>query len=71
MNVRIVLFPFALMYGIVVYIRNKCYDLGILKSFSIPKKSICVGNLSVGGTGKTPLVAYIAQLLIENNQPCN
>ena len=69
MNVRIVLFPFALMYGIVVYIRNMCYDLGILKSFSIPKKSICVGNLSVGGTGKTPLVAYIAQLLIENNQP--
>jgi tetraacyldisaccharide 4'-kinase len=44
-------------------LRNKCYDIGIFQVFIIPKKSICVGNLSTGGTGKTPQVAYLAKLL--------
>ena len=48
--------------------RNKCYDWGILKSFAIPGKSICVGNLSVGGTGKTPHVAYLAEFLKDQSE---
>ncbi len=58
-----ILFPFSLIYGIIMSIRNFLYDLGVFKEFKIPIKSIVVGNLSVGGTGKTPHVFYIAKLL--------
>lgn len=58
---RLLLLPFSLIYGCITFLRNKCYDLGLLKSFAIPEKSICVGNLSTGGTGKTPHVAYLAE----------
>ncbi len=60
---RKILFPFALLYGMVVYLRNWCYDRGIFKSHSVLVPSICIGNLSVGGTGKTPMVAYLIELL--------
>jgi tetraacyldisaccharide 4'-kinase len=60
---RKLLWPLSLVYGFVTLVRNKCYDWGIFKSYTIPRKSICVGNLSVGGTGKTPHVAYLAALL--------
>ena len=66
-KLRILLIPFSWIYGFVVSVRNLCYNNGFFKSFSIPKKSICVGNLSVGGTGKTPLVDLIAHHFIENN----
>jgi tetraacyldisaccharide 4'-kinase len=59
--VRIVLAPFAFLYGLITYIRNKLFDLGYFPTFEIPVKAIVVGNLSVGGTGKTPHVFYIAQ----------
>lgn len=60
---RLLLFPFGFLYGIVTAMRNLLYDWGIKKTYVIPVKSICVGNLSVGGTGKTPHVAYLAALL--------
>jgi tetraacyldisaccharide 4'-kinase len=60
MQWRKLLLPFTVIYGFVSFIRNKCYDIGILESWTIPVKSICVGNLSTGGTGKTPHVAYLA-----------
>jgi tetraacyldisaccharide 4'-kinase len=61
--IRKILFPFALVYGLIVSIRNLCYDNGWFKSnkFSIPV--IAVGNLSVGGTGKTPQIEYLIRLL--------
>lgn len=57
------LYPISLLYGLITYIRNILYDTGILKSkkFSIPV--ICVGNITVGGTGKTPHTEYLACLL--------
>ena len=57
------LYPFALLYGIISRIRNKLYDWGVCSSkmFDIPV--ISVGNLSVGGTGKTPCVEYLIRLL--------
>jgi len=58
-NLRLLLLPFSLIYGFIVFVRNKCFDLGIFSSYKIPKKSICVGNLSAGGTGKTPHVDLI------------
>lgn len=60
---RLLLFPFGFLYGIVTAVRNLLYDWGIKKTYVIPVKSICVGNLSTGGTGKTPHVAYLAALL--------
>ena len=62
---RKLLWPFSLIYGLITYLRNKSYDYGIFQTYIIPDKSICVGNLSTGGTGKTPHVAYIAEFLSE------
>ena len=60
---RILLYPFSLLYALSVGARNLLYDSGLLKStkFNIPV--INVGNLSVGGAGKTPHVEYLATLL--------
>ena len=61
--IRLILFPFSLIYGLITWIRNKLFDWGILpsKSFDIPV--ISVGNLSTGGTGKTPHIEYLIRLL--------
>jgi tetraacyldisaccharide 4'-kinase len=56
---RLFLLPLSLIYWCITAIRNFCFDKGIFKSYTIPVKSILVGNLSTGGTGKTPLVDYI------------
>ncbi len=67
MNIlRILLFPIACIYGMIVSIRNLLFSLRILpsKKFHIPV--IGIGNLSVGGSGKTPHTEYIARLLYEN-----
>ncbi|HEX8314612.1 MAG TPA: tetraacyldisaccharide 4'-kinase [Flavisolibacter sp.] len=56
---RILLLPFALLYGLIVIIRNWLYDKNILKSASFGLPLISVGNLSVGGTGKSPMVEYL------------
>lgn len=60
---RTLLFPLAIVYGIVTAIRNFLFDVGILKSYSFPLPIIAVGNLSVGGTGKTPQIEYLIRLL--------
>lgn len=51
------------MYGIITYLRNKLFDCGILKQQSHSVKIISVGNLRVGGTGKTPFVEYLIKTL--------
>jgi len=61
--VRKILFPFAILYGFIIGIRNFLFDKGILKSFSFDVPVIAVGNLSVGGTGKTPQIEYLIRLL--------
>ncbi|MDB5246484.1 MAG: tetraacyldisaccharide 4-kinase [Segetibacter sp.] len=60
---RILLFPFSLLYGLVVIIRNYLFDKNIIKSVSFNLPIITVGNLSVGGTGKSPMVEYLLKLL--------
>jgi tetraacyldisaccharide 4''-kinase len=60
---RFVLFPLSILYGFILWLRNKLYDKNILKSVSFNFPIICVGNLSVGGTGKTPMVEYLIRLL--------
>ena len=68
-KLRLLLLPFGWIYGCITAIRNGLFNLGILKSYSIPGKSICVGNLSVGGTGKTPHVDLIAGHFIQHHKP--
>lgn len=60
---RILLFPFALLYGLIVWIRNWMFDRNLLRSSTFGLPLICVGNLSVGGTGKSPMVEYLVRLL--------
>jgi len=62
-KLRKLLFPFSILFGVITYVRNKFFDWGVMSSYVIPVKSITVGNLSVGGTGKTPLVAFLAVIL--------
>jgi len=57
------LYPFSLVYGLVTGIRNMLYDKGILRSTEHGIPTICIGNLAVGGTGKTPHVDYLVTLL--------
>lgn len=61
--IRKILYPFSFVYGMVTTVRNWLYDAGIKKStkFNIP--TIVVGNLSVGGTGKTPQIEMLVRLL--------
>lgn len=60
---RILLLPFALLYGLITGIRNQLFNWKILPSESFNLPVISVGNLSAGGTGKTPLVEYLIRLL--------
>lgn len=60
---KILLFPFAIMYDLITKLRNFLYDRGIFESKKFEVKTICVGNLTVGGTGKTPLSEYLIRFL--------
>ncbi len=60
---RILLLPFALIYGAIVWFRNWLYSKNIFKSTSFGMPIICVGNLSLGGTGKSPMVEYLVMHL--------
>ncbi|MFW6224174.1 MAG: tetraacyldisaccharide 4'-kinase [Bacteroidota bacterium] len=61
--VSILLYPFSLIYGLVTFIRNVFFDWGILPSEKFDLPVISVGNLSMGGTGKTPHVEYLTDIL--------
>lgn len=58
---RWLLFPFTILYTLIIWIRNKLYDLKIFPSQTFPVKTIVVGNLAVGGAGKSPLTQKLIQ----------
>ena len=65
---RILLFPFAIVYDLITSIRNFFFDVGIFKQTSFKIPVVVVGNLSVGGTGKTPQIEYLIRLLKDNHK---
>ncbi len=62
-KLRKILKPLSILYGEVVKVRNTMYDKGILESIKFDIPTIVVGNLSVGGTGKSPMIEYLIKLL--------
>lgn len=60
---RLLLLPWSWLYGVIVRIRNYCYDIGLFNQKKLPCAVISIGNIVVGGTGKTPTVTTIAKLI--------
>ena len=61
--IKLFLYPLSWLYGLIIYFRNRLYDLQILKSKEFDIPVISIGNITVGGTGKTPHVEYLVDLL--------
>lgn len=61
-----ILFPFGWIYGLISKVRNRLYDTGFFESFTPDMLTVNVGNLSVGGTGKTPMVSFLIDYLVKN-----
>lgn len=60
---RIVLMPFSWLYGLVIDTVDLLYRMGILNAKESPIRTVCIGNLTVGGTGKTPITEYLIDKL--------
>jgi len=60
---RKLLFPFSIIYGLVTTLRNHFYEKGWFESFAYDFPVLCVGNLSTGGTGKSPMIEYLIVFL--------
>lgn len=60
---RLALYPLTLLYGAIVWLRNRLYDVKFFSSIGFSLPVITVGNLSTGGTGKTPHIEYLIDLL--------
>ena len=58
-----ILYPISLLYDGITRLRNRMFDLGMKKGISFTIPTIVVGNLSLGGTGKTPMVEFLIQKL--------
>ncbi len=60
---KLILFPLVPLYGIIISIRNRLFDKNIFESKKVKATVISVGNITVGGSGKTPIVMYLTKLL--------
>lgn len=68
--VRIVTRPLSVLFSVLVRIRLFSYDLGIRRTFALPGVTISIGNIAVGGTGKSPMVMEVARVLKSQGERC-
>lgn len=66
--VLIILLPWSLLYGIIAWLRNKCYDWSLFASYAASVPVVSVGNLAAGGTGKTPVVDWLLKEFIRQGK---
>lgn len=60
---RLVLYPFSLLYGSILWLRNYLFSIGVFRSRKFDIPVICIGNLALGGAGKSPMAEYLIRLL--------
>ncbi|MCU0419126.1 MAG: tetraacyldisaccharide 4'-kinase [Cyclobacteriaceae bacterium] len=60
---KVLLFPLAWLFGLVTAVRSWLYQIHVFKQHTFAVPTVCVGNLAVGGTGKTPTIEYLIRLL--------
>lgn len=65
---RVALLPASVAYGLVMCLRNGMYDIGVFRSYRVDVPVVVVGNLTVGGTGKTPVVEYLARFYRQHDR---
>ncbi len=61
--IKLILTPLVPLYGVIIYIRNLFFDKSVFKTKKVNANIISIGNITVGGSGKTPLVIYVTNLL--------
>jgi tetraacyldisaccharide 4'-kinase len=66
-GLKFLLFPFAVCYDVITRIRNRLYDFGYKPVASFDVATVCVGNLSVGGTGKSPMIEHLIRIFRREN----
>ncbi len=64
----IVLFPLTFVYTVLIWLRNRLYDWGIFKTCTLDVPAVSVGNIQIGGTGKTPLAEYVARSFLDQGK---
>ncbi|WP_373516019.1 tetraacyldisaccharide 4'-kinase, partial [Persicitalea sp.] len=65
---QFILKPFSWLYGLATMVRNVLYDTQLFELESSPQFSVVVGNLTVGGTGKTPMIEYLIRYLQQESR---
>ncbi|MGL5317644.1 MAG: tetraacyldisaccharide 4'-kinase [Bacteroidales bacterium] len=65
-KIRKSLLPLSFIYGLITNIRNRMFDWGVFSSTSFKVPVVCIGNITVGGTGKTPHTEYLIQILLQS-----
>jgi tetraacyldisaccharide 4'-kinase len=68
--VRVITWPLSLVMQVVVWLRHQLYDRGILPRYTLPGVTISVGNIAVGGTGKSPMVMEVVRTLTSQGARC-
>jgi tetraacyldisaccharide 4'-kinase len=64
---RILMLPFSLVYSLIILVRNFLYNKGLLKSYQISIPVVSIGNISTGGTGKSPFTIFLTELFKQQN----
>lgn len=68
MPFRFFLKPLSRLYGAIVGVRHSLYEKGFFKTHDLKAKTVSIGNITVGGTGKTPMVAFVARVLADSGE---